>query len=222
MNISDKPQPDPVAAIPLSDAHLRWLLLAVEDVAGKQGITTVLRQAGLANLIDNYPPENTSVKGQYTIAQYSNVSTSLLMFFGRGGRSIVTRAGRVSYMKGVEHYGALLGAALTALRLLPSETRLKAGLEAIKFIWDKLYKDAGLPTLNIRTEDCGDHFKYRTGSCLGCAGKNADAPICYTTVGMLMESFKWLTGKEYEVHETECRAMGAHECVFQINKTPRE
>ena len=222
MNIIDKTEHDPVADIPLSDAHLRWLLLAIEEVTGKQGTAAVLRQAGLTDLIDNYPLENTSVKGHYTFSEYANVNAALLSFFGRGGRSIVTRAGRVSYAKGLEQYGILLGAALTAMRLLPENKRQKAGLEAIKFIWDKLYKDAGLPTLNIRTEDCGDHFKYRTGSCLGCAGKMSDSPICFTTVGMLTESFKWLTGKEYEVRETECRATGARECVFEINKTPRE
>ncbi len=47
MEIKDKPTHDPVADIPLSDARLRWLLLAIEDIAGKQGTTAILRGSNL-------------------------------------------------------------------------------------------------------------------------------------------------------------------------------
>jgi hypothetical protein len=36
------------------------------------------------------------------------------------------------------------------------------------------------------------------------------------------EAIHWLTGKEFEVQEVECRAMGAPACVWEINKTPKQ
>ena len=222
MNITEKTELDPVNDTPLSDAMLRWLLLAVEDVAGKQGVATILRQAKLERMIDNYPSESLNIKGQYTYEQYAQINTALLTFLGRGGRSVVMRAGRISFNKGLEHYGPMLGAATTAMKLLPEGTRLKAGLEAQKFFWDKLYKDAGLPTIGVKVEDHGDHFIFEFGDCMACAGKASDAPMCFLTVGYLQEGIKWLTGKDYEIREIACRSMGANACVYEINKTPKE
>jgi len=36
------------------------------------------------------------------------------------------------------------------------------------------------------------------------------------------EGVRWLTGKEFEVEEVECRATGAPACVWEISKTPKE
>ena len=140
-------------------------------MAGKQGVATILRQAKLERMIDNYPSESLNIKGQYTYEQYAQINTALLTFLGRGGRSVVMRAGRISFNKGLEHYGPMLGAATTAMKLLPEGTRLKAGLEAQKFFWDKLYKDAGLPTIGVKVEDHGDHFIFEFGLDLGLLGE---------------------------------------------------
>ncbi len=218
MEIKDKPTHDPVADIPLSDARLRWLLLAVEDIAGKQGTTAVLRGSNMPELIDAYPPENPSVKGKFTFAEYANINAALLSFFGRGGRSMIARAGRLAFTRGLEKYGPLLGAALAAIRVLPEGSRMKVGLEGLKFTWEKMYKDAGLPPLDIRIQDCGDHFTYTVADCLCCAGKVCDGPMCYLTVGTLQEGLKWLMGKDYDVREIACRAMGAQACVFAVQK----
>jgi len=32
----------------------------------------------------------------------------------------------------------------------------------------------------------------------------------------------WLTGKNFEIQEVECRAQGAKACVWEISKTPKE
>jgi predicted hydrocarbon binding protein len=54
-----------------------------------------------------------------------------------------------------------------------------------------------------------------------CAGKLADTPICWLFTGSLEESLRWLTGKEFEIVEVECRAAGAPACVWEVPKTPK-
>ena len=221
MNITNKSAHDPVADVPVSDAIMHWVLEALENLSGKQGVATVLPQAGLAELLNNYPAENTSAKGTYTFEKFANINTAVFNSLGRAAPTILTRAGGSTYARGLEQYGPLLGAAITAMRILPDGTRLKTGLEGMKFVWDKMYKDVNLPTLDHQVEDCGDHIRYSIGKCMVCAGKQSDAPMCHMGAGLLSEGIQWLTGKEYEVHEIECRAMGAGACVYRISKTPK-
>ena len=45
MMITDRP--DPMVELPITDAHMRWALEAVEEVSGEKGMVVILRQAGL-------------------------------------------------------------------------------------------------------------------------------------------------------------------------------
>jgi predicted hydrocarbon binding protein len=216
--ITNKTEHDPIADVPVSDAVMRWVLEALEELAGKQSLAGVLPKAGLPELVDNFPVERTSVKGTYTFEKFSNLNMEIFNALSRPAPTILARAGRATYARGLDQYGPLLGAAITAMKILPEGTRLKTGLEGMKFVWDKMYKDANLPTLDHKVEDCGDHFKYSIGKCMVCAGKTSDAPMCHMGAGLLAEGIQWLTGKEYEVREVECRAMGAQACVYVIPK----
>ena len=222
MNIYSKITHDPVCDVRLSDAQLRWALLAVEEVAGHQGAEIVLRQAGLERLIGHYPDGQVEFSGTYSFADYARLNSELLNFFGRGGRSMVMRIGRTSYKLAMERYNALMGtAALKAVRLLPEDKRIKVGLELMKFTFDRLYSSNGLHPLQIQVEDRGDRVAYILRDCMACAGQYADAHMCYVASGLFQEGMRWLTNKDYDIREIECRAMGAPACVWEINKTPK-
>ncbi len=219
MNITDKAEHDAVADVPISDAMMRWVLEALEELVGKPSMAAVLPQSGLPELVDHYPAENTSVKGTYTFEKFSNINAAVFKTVGRAAPTILTRAGGKTFARGLEQYGSLLGVAINAMKLLPEGPRLKAGLDSMNLVWDTMYKTAGLPTLEHSVEDCGDHYRYSIGRCMVCAGHASDAPLCHMAAGLLAEGIRWLTGKDYEVHEIECRGMGAPACVFQISKT---
>ncbi len=68
----------------------------------------------------------------------------------------------------------------------------------------------------------GDKLAYITEDCPMCAGKLADEPICWLWTGSLKEAAHWQTGKEFEVVQVACRAMGDPACVWEIGKTPKE
>ena len=57
MIIKNKTENDPVTEMHITDAYMRWALMAAEEVAGKHGLGIVLRNAGLEHLIDHYPEE---------------------------------------------------------------------------------------------------------------------------------------------------------------------
>jgi predicted hydrocarbon binding protein len=47
-------------------------------------------------------------------------------------------------------------------------------------------------------------------------------PMCWGRIGTLKEGLLWLTGKEFDVEEVECRALGASACIWEVNKSPKE
>ncbi|HJW84556.1 MAG TPA: 4-vinyl reductase [Anaerolineae bacterium] len=76
--------------------------------------------------------------------------------------------------------------------------------------------------LRLRVEDRGDTFAYIAEDCPMCAGKQADMHICWIFNGTLQEGTRWLTGKEFEIEEVACRAMGTPACVWEVSKKPKE
>ena len=222
MEIKDKTSNDPVASLYLVDAYMRWALLAAEEVVGKQGLTVLLRDRRLERFIDNYPPELLKISGNITLGDYAELCAGLLTFFGRAGKSMVIRCGRLTSKYAIEKQGSIYNAAAkTAARLMPSGMQVKLVLDSMANGYNKLYAENG-QELHFRVEDRGDKWAFISVECPLCAGKAADMPMCWGRIGTLKEGLSWLTGKEFDVEEVECRAVGASACVWKVSKTPKE
>jgi predicted hydrocarbon binding protein len=221
MVITPKTERDPVAELYMVDAYMRWALLAAEEVVGHQGLGIVLRQSGLERLIDNYPPNELKLSGSLTYGDYASLSAGLLTFYGRAGKSMVLRIGRISAKHGIEQQGALFGlGAVIAAKILPLPQQLKIGLDTIQNGFQKLANSVG-QQLHLHVEDRGDKWAYVAPECAMCAGKGADDRICWLFNGTLQESLHWQTGKDLVIEEVECRALGAPACVWEVSKTPK-
>jgi hypothetical protein len=221
MDVKIKSGHDPMGEWGFVNAYMRWALLASEEVAGEKGLNIVLRNAGLERYIGNYPPENFEVGGK--ISDYTALCVELLNFFGRAGRGSLVRIGRRSTQLGLKLQSEQLGLnnLAAASKLLPAGLKLKAGIEAHIAIWTTIYKQVG-GHWHARSEDRGDKWAYIVETCTHCVDREADKPICHVWTGALVESIVWQMGKEYDVQETECRALGAPACVWEIAKQPRE
>ena len=222
MEIKNKVQHDPVEDLPMVDAYMAWALRAAEEVVGKQGLAIILRENGLERFIDHYPAESLVLSKDITSGDYASLCTGVMKFYGRAGKSVVIRIGRLSSKFAIEKQGAVFNvAARTAIKLLPLSAQIKNGLENVQGGFRKIYKDGGSEIL-LRIEDRGDKWAYVADTCPLCAGKESDSHICWSFIGTLKEGLTWLTGKEFEVEEVECRAMGAPACVWEVNKTAKE
>ena len=218
LEIHNRSVHDPVADLPIVDAYMRWALLAAEEVVGKPGMSAILRQISLAHLIDNYPPEVLQVSGNLKYADYANLNCGLLEFFGRAGKSMTMRVGRISARHGIEQQSELFGiAVLIASKILPLPTQIKKGLESMQNGYRRL-----MPSVRLSLEDRGDRIAYITETCSFCAGKEANGHICWTFGGVLQGLLNWQTGKELAIEEVQCRAQGAPTCVWEISKKPKE
>jgi predicted hydrocarbon binding protein len=220
MNIRNKAEHDPVADMGLPNNYMRWALSAIEEVAGKNGLVVILREAGLEEFKDNFPPDNDDFDG-LTVGQYADLNAAVLNFFGRAAKSMSMRVGRVSARQALEKQAELFNVvALTALKVMPLNMQMKLGQGRMYDGFRKIWAAHG-QQFEGRLEEDGDAWVHIRETCTNCAGKATEEPICWLSTGTLHESLQWLTGKEFEIVQTECRAMGAPACVWRVSKKPK-
>ena len=193
----------------------RIYLQAMEEVMGKNGLNAILNMAKLSHLIDGFPPENWDK--EFDFADYAALNQALENMYGpRGGRGLALRAGRASFARGLQGFGALHDMGDLALKMVPLSIKLKLGLPAMA----KVFSQVSDQTSRAEGRKDGD-FIYIIERCPVCWGRKADKPICHAAIGLLQEGLRWVSGgKEFRVEETACFACGDDRCEFLIYKDP--
>ena len=193
---------------------VHYMLEAMEEIMGKNGLNAILNLAGLAHLIDNYPPTN--LHKEFEFAEFSALCGALEEMYGpRGGRGLQLRAGRVGFARGGQKMGAMVGVSDLAFKVLPLSAKLKAGIPAMAMVFTKFSDQKST------VADCGDYYSYRMNPCPVCWGRTADRPICFAAKGLVEEALHWVSGgRKFRVEEIECVAMGGEICTYAIYKEP--
>ena len=192
----------------------RIMLLAFEEVMGRNGINATLNLASLSSLIDHYPPDDDT--RILSFETFSQLQTSLEQGFGpRGGRGIALRAGRVFFSQGLRTYGPELGLNDTDFRLQPPDLKLMAVLRTMTDFFSQ-HTDA-----KVSLKESEHKFLWEIERCPWCWGRQTFEPTCQFTVGMLQEALYWVSsGKFYNVVEETCIAQGDPTCLVAIDRVP--
>lgn len=206
-------------AIELSELYYpnkiaRIYLEVLEDIMGRNGLNSVLNKAELSRLIGNYPADN--LAREFDFAEFSALSQALDDTYGpRGGRVFALRGGKASVKAGLEAFGASVGIAGLAMKVLPLGAKLKVGLAGMARIFTTFSDQFST------VEEDGDRFVYIIHKCPVCWGREASRPICYGAVGLLQGGLNWVSGgKDFKVVQTDCHAMGNQDCRFDVYKEP--
>ena len=200
---------------PMSNAALRVLLDAIEEIMGVNGTKAVLRAGDLSKYIDNYPPKTLDMEANFS--EYGALQQAVEEFYGpRGARAMLLKIGRATFQFGLKDQPAILGLAGIALKAIPEKQRMKLILEKMtKAASDRINQPS-----HIVEED--DAFYYVQDECPCRWRPEHDKPCCFVSVGALMEAMAWTTGKVYRVEEVACISNGASNCVYRIPKQPVE
>lgn len=200
-----------------SNKFARIFLESIQEITGKNGLNSILNFAGLGSLIDNFPPDNLELK--FDFAYFSSINQALTEIYGdRGGRGISLRIGKTTFDDVLKDYGSIAGVTDIAFKVLPNKSKIKFGLNAMARVFSE--KSDQISTV-IEEKD---HFLYQIERCPVCWGrKDQEQAVCYYMVGLLQEGLHWVSGgKEFQIQETRCTAMGDPLCEFQIQKTEIE
>jgi len=195
----------------------RFARIALEStqelVSGSAVMQVLLEAAGLAGLVNNYPPAN--MERGFDFAHFAALNLGMETLYGpRGGRSLALRAGRQTFSAALSNFGALAGTGDAAFRLLPLGLKLRAGLGALAGIYSRVSDQTS------RVEDTPHELHYvvqRNATCWGRQGE--EKPVCFFMVGLLQEAIAYLSeGRELRVDEAECQALGHKQCRFVVYK----
>jgi len=198
---------------PNSIAHVT--LRSIEEIVGTNGLNAILKHAGLDELINNFPPKNWDKA--FDFSYYTALNAAIHDIYGlRGGRVLAIRTGRATFTEMRNTYGAMVKATDIAIKLVPLKVKMT--------LWFRAMTTAFNAASDQQTsiEETENEFIYTVGNCPSCWGiENAEKPICSMQVGLIKQSLYCLSqGKEFNVYEATCHAMGDKACTFVIQKEP--
>ena len=194
----------------------RIILLASEEILGRNGVNAVLNLAGLPEFIDHYPANKQEMNFRFEYV--SRLQAALEDFYGpHGGRGVSLRIGRACFQHTLREFGPPFGLTDLTFRLLPMKSKLKIGTAALADIFNN-YTDQ-----RVSLEDNGQVLLWRIERCPLCWGRHdlSDGPACQMSVGLLQEGLHWISGgKFFNVEESHCIAKGDLSCTLVIDKAP--
>lgn len=193
----------------------RIYLESIREIVGDNGLLTILNYANLSSLREKLPLDD--FEKAFDFSHFSMVNKALEEIYGiRGGRGLALRVGRTTFDDVLKDYGTLAGVGDMAFRLLPMQQKIKFGLNAMARIFSE--KSDQISSL----EEADEYFLYQIQRCPVCWGRSGEEQaVCYYMVGLLKEGLHWVSGgREFNITETKCVALGDEVCEFEILKTP--
>jgi len=200
-----------MAEAELVNKAFRVILVAVEDVVGKHGTESLLRQAGLPQYINNFPPSD-HAHGGHRLCYMSQINRALFDVYGRrGARAILMRTGKSRAADGIAENGMVANATKIAAKILPRRMKVKLTLDTAA----KEYSEQ-LGT-HVKIEDDGEYFYWSDPACGNCIDWQNVQPVCFTTVGFIHGLVGWiLEDDDFKVEEIACRAKGDAACKYRV------
>ncbi len=192
----------------------RIILLALDEIIGKNSVNALLKHAQLTDWLNEYPPHNHELK--FSFNAVGKIQVSLEEIYGpRGGRGIALRAGRSCFLHGLREFGPLLGLTEMSFRIMPLPLKLQIGATAFAELFNK-YSDQ-----KVQIEATENQLLWHIDRCPVCWQRKSTEPVCYLAVGLLQEALHWISaGKIFKVEEIQCVANGFQRCTISIDKVP--
>jgi predicted hydrocarbon binding protein len=191
----------------LPNTRLRQLLLAIEDVMRRSGLLFVLRQARMQRYASLLPEDNR--EPEITASEYAALLRVIERYYGRGARSTLLHIGRAMFQQLLHHRALRRTVSKSFLPLRSATERQASALRWLAAEW-------AYPTGRVLVETTGGRLALVDFESDGAFGRQTSAPMCWVTVGAVQEALHWATGREYAVTETECKALGAPACRFEV------
>ena len=205
---------DIVQEFPRASQIGKIMLYGVHDIIGKTGVDAIYSSLKFPLS----PGFNQVNREKIAFSELSAIQSVLEAKYGRrGGQGIALRAGRASSSLIFRKFGQRMGLSNLDYRLLPTPTRIKAGLEALAKIFTELCCE---PFLAKEDEEAWiwqvltnpvSRLQQSEGSC------------SYFIVGLLQEFVSTISGgKIYNIVEADCLAAGADPYTFRVYKQALE
>ena len=196
----------------LPNNFCRSFLEALDHLAGKNGVSTVLNLASLNKWTDAYPPDN--LDKQIDFADFARINQSLEDLYGiKGGQSLSRQAGWTIFDHSLMTLPGMADAIEGAQADHSPEERLHL---AIKTLSDVLNE---ISDITSTTEVTQNESLISITICPVCWERSVTSPTCSTLLGIIERNLVYFAdGTDYAILEDECIAAGDSGCVFIIRQ----
>ena len=185
-------------------AFLRQFILTATTEVGRNELAQIINDPALLDA--DAAATSTEQKAAET---YSEIQRRLRVYYGRGARGILLRIGQ-NLWKPLLQGGGLSARMLAGfVRILPAGLRQKPVLDLLaRLMRGKEGK------VSVHTMDT--YLLFVDSSSPTTAGLQESQPVCFVTLGLIHGALFWATGKDHEVEESGCCAIGDDACEFKI------
>lgn len=192
----------------------RIVFLALEEVAGRESMRTILSAARMKDRFDDYPPNDFAT--DFSFGALARIHQAMDKLYGpTTGRQLSRRVGRVCFRTGAEELRPVLGIADVLFRILPLRTRVRIGFDVLAHMSDRFSDQV------VRLEEDQEYFRWVNERCGVCWGRETDVPCCDLYVGLLEEGLRWFSGgTAFFIEESSCIAAGQDTCTILVGKQP--
>jgi predicted hydrocarbon binding protein len=192
----------------LSTRRTKIILLAMQEVLERNGLTAMLKRAGLQRYIGELSPADAEFDA-LRASEYAVLLQSIEAQYGSGARGQLNRIGHECFKQMLALEGWNWNMLSLTNRLLPTRERIKRSLTL-------LAQSMAEPDGDIKVSSDGEQLIFTDSTSDGTRGRTSATEICWLTVGELQECVYWATEENYEVSEVDCKAKGDPACVFVI------
>ena len=192
----------------------RIILHVTQKLTTPAEYSQLMAEAGLAQYID-HPPAADLDHG-FLFESVSALQLAAETIYGaEAGREFNRKVGRACLEGGLSEFNPLLGIADLPTRILPLGLKLHVGFDMFAMVFNRFSDQVVTLTENSKS------YQWVIERCPVCWGRHTDAPCCNLAVGILEAGLRWASGgREFQVVEIQCVAMGAEQCVIDIPKRP--
>jgi hypothetical protein len=184
---------------------------SVTEYLGENGLNMFLKRADLQIYIDNPPPDDDT--STLEMSKFKQGIQLVIELFGeKAAKPLLLQWGTLTFEYALQSKPTLFGLTGLITTFMSEEGKTRFILKRVLKESETLYS---VP--HMLTED-EDNFLVEIRDCFYCGDLQSQSCICWPPVGFWRSMMKWITGKEHDVKEIECRAQGRESCNFVIPK----
>ncbi len=193
----------------LPNKRIRRVLLAIQEVMGRNGLNAMLQLARLDRFINALPPDD--AVADVRASEYAALIQAVETQFGSSARGQLNRIGQRTFRQIVSAESLTWRWIAISNGLLPPRRKLRRALK-------QLAKNMAEPDGHVAVYSDDQRLVLVDETSDGTAGRARKTESCWLTLGQIQECACWALGAPYDVAEVSCKAKGDQACKFEIGE----
>jgi len=183
---------------------LRHFIQTANQEVGRNELAQIINDPSLLDL--NAISSLNELQAAETFAE---IQRRLRVYYGRGARGILLRIGQNLSKPVHQQQGILTRLLAVGVKIIPAGMRHKPALELLARVMRGREGSVSVHSMDL-------NLLFVDSSSPTTTGLQETQPVCFVTLGLIRGVLFWATGKDYDVEETGCCAMGNDACEFKV------